>query len=410
MPHAGQLANSSNGTRSRLRPTAALGAGVAISLVLAACGSSSGGGSTSSGGSGGGSSGGSSGSPVTVAMVVPYSGSVADYGLEADRAFKLAFKNYGSSVNGHPIKLQKFDEKCTPSAAVVAVNQALGSNVVALNGPTCSGDVTATMALAETQHVPMLTSAYLPQITQKGDKYIWRNQASDGVLNAALAKFAASKGFKHIAILHGNAAFSEGEGATFAAGMKAVGLTPIADVTYTDFTTDFTGQIQQIKAAHPDAVFLGGYDPDVGRIAGQMRQLGLTAQIFAGEEIAYSDSIAAGGAAVNGAYAYSEFIPTVAAVAPFVQAWKAMFGTTPNSESFSYYNSAVSIIEGLRAAGSNPTAQSLNRALASLNVKTKPTLDTIAYTSTGDQRCPTVLVGQVRDGTFHEVQNDSPSC
>lgn len=391
--------------RPRLRPTMAMASGVALCLALAACGSGSG--SSATGGSSGGKS---SGSPITVAMVVPYSGSVADYGLEADRAFQLAFKYYGSTVNGHPIKLQKFDEKCTPSAAVVAVNQALGSGAVALDGPTCSGDVTATMTLAAAHHVPMLTSAYLPEITQKGDKYIWRNQASDGVLNAALAKYAASKGFKHIAILHGSAAFSEGEGATFAAGMKAVGLTPVANVTYTDFTTDFTGQIEQIKAAHPDAVFLGGYDPDVGRIAAQMRQLGLQAQIFAGEEISYSDSVAAGGAAVNGAYAYSEFIPTRSAVQPFVQAWKSMFNAMPNSESFSYYNAAVAIIEGLRNAGKNPTAESLNTALGKLNVQTKPTLDTISYQSNGDQRCPTVLVGQVQNGSFHEVQNDSPSC
>lgn len=397
-------------SRSRMKMCAAVGGAAAI-LALGACGSSSSKASstgTAAGSSNSGSS--SSGSPITVAEVVPLSGNVADYGLQADRAWQLAFKTYGSTVNGHSIKIQKYDEKCTPSAAVVAVNQALGSGAVALDGPTCSGDVTATMHLAETQHVPMLTSAYLPSITEQGDAFIWRNQASDAVLNGNLAKFIKSKGFSRVAILHGSSGFSAGEGQTMADGLKAVGLSPVADLTYTDGATDFTGQIQSIKAAHPDAVYLGGYDPDLGRIAGQMRQLGLNVQIFAGEEISYSDSIAAGGSAVNGAYAYSEFIPSAPQFQAFTSAWQSMFNTMPNSESFSYYNAAVAIIEGLKNAGANPTPQSLNAALGKLDVKTQPQLDTVAYTSTGNQRCPTVLVGQVVKGNFTMVQNASTSC
>ena len=97
--------------------------------------------------------------------------------------------------------------------------------------------------------IPEIVGAYLPSLTQNGDKSIFRNVASDAQLATIMAQFIKSKGYTRIAILAGTAAFSAGEGVAMNSALTAIGLAPVADISYTDGATDFSGQIEALKAA-----------------------------------------------------------------------------------------------------------------------------------------------------------------
>ena len=353
---------------------------------------------------------GGSGDEITIGFVVPYSGPVAEYGKDADQAWALALDKYGAKVKGKKIHVKKYDDKCNPSDAVGAVKQAIGEGVVALIGPTCSGNVLATQKMAATAKVPMITQAYAPTITTQGSKYIWRMPASDTVLNGNLAKFLQEKGWKdNIAVVHDNTGYGQAEGQTITEGFKKLGIDPVSDITYKVGATDFSGEIQRLKSAGVTNVCLMGYDPDTARIALQMKQLGLDADICGNEVIGYADSLKAAGSALDGAYMYSVFQPDAKRTAAFNQAWKEKYGTPANPEQYEYYLSAVTAIQALKSVKGDITAESVNTAISKLDFQIEG-VATLAFTDTGDPKCPTVLIGEIKNSEAKTVQDDSQTC
>jgi branched-chain amino acid transport system substrate-binding protein len=389
------MENRTVGSMTRIASLALLG------LLAVACGSSSGAADTGKAGAS---------APVKIGFVVPYSGGVAKYGKDADEAWAMATEKYGDTVNGHKLELTKYDDKCKPADAVSAVKQALGAGVVALVGPTCSGNVLATQQMAATARVPMITQAYAPDITTKGSKYIWRMPASDAVLNANLAKFLQGKGWtSDVGVLHDNTGFGQAEGKTITDGYKALGITPKVDLTYKVGATDFSGEIQRLKAANVKTVCLEGYDPDTARIALQMSQLGLKVNVCGNQELAYDDSLEVAGATLNGVYYYSVFQPDAQRLQPFTTAWKAKYGTNPNPEQFEYYLSAVTVIQAIKGISGEVTPESMNTSISKLHFDVDG-MTTLAFTDTGDPKCPTVLVGTVENAKAKTVQDDSKTC
>ncbi|MPZ63667.1 MAG: ABC transporter substrate-binding protein [Propionibacteriales bacterium] len=387
---------SSVSTRPARRRPRRVGVFVVAALMAAGCGSSGTGASTES-------------TEVKIGFVVPYSGVVAKYGQDANHAWQLALEKYGNTVNGYKLEQVKFDEKCQPAAAVRAVRQALGADVVALLGPTCSGDVLATLQAAAQAKVPLITQAYAPDITARNSEYIWRMPASDEVLNANLAKFLKAEGFTKIGVAHDTTGFGQAEGQTIVAGLKAVGITPVANLSYTVGATDFSGEAQKMKSAGADAVCLMGYDPDTARFAFQLRQLGVQAQICSNQAISYATSLKTAPDAVEGAYFYAPFLADDDRFKPFVDAWRAKYNETVDTEGYMYYLSAVTIIEALKTIDGEVTGEKLNEAIGKLSVDVQG-LTRLAFSDTGDPKCPTVLVGTVSKGKPKVVQDDSPSC
>lgn len=396
-------------SRSRIAPrrwalrSVCLGA---ATLALAACSSSgsSGGSSDASGSSG-------SGSPITIAISAPFTGDEADYGTETTNALKLAEKYYGSTINGHPIKMVQFDDKCTGSGAEIAIKNALAANPILIDGPACSGGVQAVQKTIQAAGVPEMVGSYLPSLTANGDTSFFRIVASDAQFARVMAKFIKEKGYKRVAILAGTASFSAGEGQALDAALKQTGVPAVKDISYTDGDTDFSGQIESLKSANPDAVFLASYDPDGARACAQMKQLGLNAHCLSNESMAYADSAHAGGASLNGAYAYAPFLPTQ--LPQFISAWKQQFHTEPNDESYGLgYVGYAAALQALKAAGPNPTPAKLTQLLHSMTFNINLGIGKVKFNSNGDNGCASMYIGQIEDSgkTFNMVENDSLKC
>lgn len=374
--------------------------GAAI-LALAACGSASGSNSGSSG----------SGSPITIAISAPFTGDEADYGTEATNALKLAEKYYGSTINGHPIKMVQFDDKCTGSGAEIAIRSALADNPILVDGPACSAGVSAVQKTLQAAGVPEMVGAYLPSLTTHGDTTFFRNIASDAQFAQVMTQFIKEKGYKRVAILAGTASFSAGEGQALAAALKQAGLPAVKDISYADGDTDFSGQIESLKSAKPDAVFLASYDPDGARACAQMKQLGLNAECLGNESIAYADSAQAGGAALDGTYAYAPFLP--AQLTQFASAWKQAFGTEPNDESYGLgYVGFAAALQAIKAAGPDPTPAKVSQLLHSQTFTVNLGIGKVKYAASGDNACATMSIGQLSDSgkTFNMVKNASLNC
>lgn len=366
---------------------------VAALALTAGCGSS---------GSGGGSGG--SGSPVVVGVVQPYSGAEAYYGKYQNDAWKMAEQKYGSSIDGHPIKLVKGDSKCDPATAVSAVRRILAQQPTVINAPDCSGDTLAMLPITTAAKVPLVSENLAPDITTKGSHYVWRAQASDAATNKLFGKYIAGLGHQHIGVINDTTSYGVANSQTLVDGLSAAGVTPAVKTTYDISATDYSGQILKLKQASVDAAYMEGYDLQEGNLVKQARSLGMNAPIYGPTTASDGTFLKAAGSAAEGVTFATSFLPDWSPSAKsFAKKWQDEFGYPPNMDSVGMYQVAVVTIKALQKAGAGASADQVNSALKSLQVSGLPE-GSVSFTATGDLAHPLVLVGQWHNKTTKMVK------
>ena len=373
------------------RATLAVVSAAALALT-AGCGSSG------SGGSGG------SGSPIVVGVVQPYSGAEAYYGKYQNDAWKMAMQKYGSSIDGHPIKLVKGDSKCDPATAVSAVRRVLAQQPTVINAPDCSGDTLAMLPITTAAKVPLVSENLAPDITTKGSHYVWRVQASDAATNKLFGKYIADQGHQHIGVINDTTSYGVANSQTLVDGLSASGVTPAVKATYDISATDYSGQILKLKQAGVDSAYIEGYDLQEGNLVKQAQSLGLNVPIYGPTTASDGTFLKAAGGAAEGVVFATSFLPGWSPSAKsFAKKWQDEFGYPPNMDSVGMYQAAVVTIKALQKAGADASPDQVNSALKGLQVSGLPE-GSVSFTSTGDLAHPLVLVGQWHNKTTKLVK------
>src|SRR5581483_8046597 len=361
-------------------------------IVATACGSTSG----NTGGS-------ADTTPITVGIVMPYTGDESYYGKFADNAWEMAMAKYGSSINGHPIQLVKADSKCSPTDAVTATRDVLARKPVAIMAPACSADTLAMLPITTAAKAPLVSENLAEAVTQQGSAYVWVVNPNDGVTNKFFGSWLVQQGYSHIGIIHDTTSYGQGNSSTLASALTAAGKAPVVNASYTFSATDYSGQILSLKKANVDAAYLEGYDLQAGNLVKQAKSLGLSVPIFL-PTIAADDTFAqTAGDAADGVTFVTSFIPGMSpAATQIANDTKSKYGYSANMDSVGIYEQAVAIIQGLKAAGPTATSDQLNTAIGKLSISGLP-MGQLSFKSDGEINNPLVVVGTRKNGQAQQV-------
>jgi branched-chain amino acid transport system substrate-binding protein len=194
-------------------------------------------------------------------------------------------------------------------------------------------------------------------------------------LVAAYIKFlTGTMKVKKLGMLQCDQAHCTSGGPLLKSQLEAAGVA----VTVTNFNsgdTDFTGQIQQIKSAAPDAVFVYGLAADGGRIFPQVRRSGITAPLVGDTSLADLSVARLAGNAAEGYVTFwlggVQFIEDkTGAMGKLLASMDANKierpNNTPNLYTLMAYSDVYVLAEGLRGAGKDPTRAELIKSLDSL--------------------------------------------
>lgn len=334
------------------------------------------------------------GTPIVIGVIQPYSGAEAYYGKYQDNAWTFAMAKYGSSVDGHPIKLVKGDSKCDPSSAVSVARQILSQKPVAINSSDCSADTLAVLPISTAAQVPLVSENLAPDITTKGSAYVWRVQSSDAATNKEFGKYVAQQGHTKIGVIHDTTSYGVANAQTMVDGLTSAGLKPVTEAKYDISATDYSGQILQLKQAGVDAAYIEGYDLQEGNLVKQAKSLGLNVPIYGPTTASDDTFLKAAGDAAEGVVFATSFLPDWSDDAKtFSQEWQKQFGYQPNMDSVGMYQAAVVTIKALQKAGGDATSEQLNAAFKDLEVTDLPE-GAVSFTSSGDLAKPLVMVGK----------------
>jgi branched-chain amino acid transport system substrate-binding protein len=307
---------------------------------------------------------------IKVGEVASLTGKEATFGQSSHKGTLLAIEelNAAGGVVGKKFELVTEDNQSKSGESATAARKLLSRDrVVALLGEVASSRSLEMAPIAQAAKIPMVSPASTnPKVTETGT-YIFRVCFIDPFQGTVMAKFAASRGWKKVAILSSSSsAYSVGLAKYFKETHLAGGGTLSAEQKYAEGDKDFKAQLTAIKAAGADAIFVPGYYTECALVAKQARELGLAQPLFGGDGWESESLLTIGGAAVEGVFFSTHYAPdnATSTVTAFVKKFKARWkDETPDAMAALGYDSAMVLADAIKRAGTTDAAK-LRDALA----------------------------------------------
>ena len=299
------------------------------------------------------------GDTILLGEVGSLTGSEATFGISTRNAIELAIRevNAAGGVKGKKIEVRVYDNQSKPEEAAQAANRLINQdNVLLILGEVASSNSMAMAEKAQPAKVPMISNASTnPKVTEIGD-YIFRVCFIDPFQGYVMAKFAHDNlKINKVAVLRDlGSAYSQGLADVFERKFTEMGGKIVARETYTKGSTDFRSQLTAIKRASPDAIYIPGYYNDVGLIARQARELGITAKLMGGDGWDSEKLFELGCAAIEGSYFSNHYSPDDPnpQIQKFIADYKAAFGSVPDSLAALGYDAARVAVDAIKRAPS----------------------------------------------------------
>lgn len=342
---------------------------VVAALVLAGCGS----GESEAGADDKGS--------VKIAALNPLSGAVASQGLDTLHGSQLAVEIVNGDhptidlplaggkglpgLGGRTVELISADTQGDPQKGASDVDQAVtGKGAVAVLGAYQSAVTKAASQRAERLRVPFVNGeSSSVELTERGLKWFFRTGPSDATFAQSFFDFLdtmkkAGKPTKDVAIFHGNEDYGNGGAKITTELAKARGYTVVADVSYDISAADLTSQVQQLKSADPDVVFVLSYADPATKLVNALKQLdwypaGLLAYGAGFVDNAFLKGV---GKDAEGMMTRSSWSAEIADKRPAAKAiaelFKKQYGAEMTENSARSFTGALTLLQAIDKAGS----------------------------------------------------------
>ncbi len=304
------------------------------------------------------------GDTIKVGVYGDTTGATSSFGLSTKNGVQLAFDeiNAAGGVNGKKLEMVFEDDQGTPEKAKTVISKLINQDkVVAVLGEVASSNSLAAAPVAQEAKIPMITpSSTNPKVTEQGD-YISRVCFIDPFQGSVMAKFAANTlKAKTAAILNDNSSdYSKGLTQFFEQEFTKLGGTVITKQTYAQKDQDFKAQLTQMRDQKPDVIYIPGYYGEVGIIAKQARELGMTQPLLGGDGWDSPELWKLGGAALKPAYISNHYSADNPApeIQNFVKAYQTKFSVAPDSLAALAYDSAKVLADAIKRAGGTDSAK-----------------------------------------------------
>jgi branched-chain amino acid transport system substrate-binding protein len=306
------------------------------------------------------STGGAAGSnEIVIGHLASMTGGQATFGQQTDQGLRLALDeiNAAGGVKGRKIRVITEDTQSKQEEAATAVTKLISrDNVTAILGEIASSNSLAAGPIAQANKVPMISPGSTnPAVTEKGD-YIFRICFIDPYQGEALAKYVANDmKLTRAAILRDvKSDYSMGLADFFKNTFTSLGGTIVADSSYSGGDSDFKSQLTTIKSANPQLIFVPGYYTEIGQIAVQARDLGITIPLVGGDGWESPKLIEIGGKALEGCFYSNHYHVDDPSpmVHEFVAAYEKKYGAKPDAMAALGYDSMKFLAAAMERAKS----------------------------------------------------------
>ena len=312
---------------------------------------------------------------VTVGIVTSLTGPMAPPGKFQTNGFNLAAEELnaagGIAVGGrkYRVELKVYDTRANPAEGASAMQRlATVDKVPLVLGELHSGVAAAEAPVAQDYGIPLiLTVPTGPSLTEQGNRFLFRVNASNDQLNLALADFIQKQGWAPLSFI----AWSNDAGRGGVNGMKKlIGEANTGYVGYFNVgDVDFSSHVSNIRAANARAVMLF-MDEEPGSLAiKQLRDAGLKTQLI-GTLAMGSDRFLKrlDAARLDGMVQYNAFPPNANTprIRAFSERYRKKYGEEAHGFAAQSYDGLMLAAAAMQKAGTVSDGKALREALAAI--------------------------------------------
>lgn len=224
---------------------------------------------------------------VKVGVMMAFSGGSSSMGYGANKGIQLAKKQLGADN----IEIVQADSKCDPKIAAEAIKKLIQQHVVAIIGEGCSSASVAALPAANNAKIPMISPSASSPTLSIPDDYFFRVVPPDNFQGAFMAQSIYDKGIRNVAVFYTNEPYGTGMNKVFQEKFEGLGGKVVATAYAEPDVIDLTTQINQLKAANPQAVFIAPNSVVSGTaVIKLLRQANVNVPLF-GADIMYDTTI-----------------------------------------------------------------------------------------------------------------------
>lgn len=315
-----------------------------LSLVGVACGS---GDSTSDGAA-------TSCEGVKIAFFGALTGDAGNLGVNIKKGLDLAVAEFNDANADCQVGIEAYDSQGDPDQAPALADKAIAdAGVLGIVGPAFSGESKAVNGKFDEAGLPIITpSATNADLSKNGWKIFHRALAGDDKQGPGLASKITADGKMKVGVLDDASEYGKGlaDIVQTSLGDKAVEMNSIDPES-----ADYSAVVTAAKDAGIDALFFGGYYAAAGKLAKQLRDGGVDAQLYFGDGVLDKGYIEAGGPAAEGSIIGCTCAP-FDSNAKFLAAFKAKFNEDPATYGAEAYDAATVFLAAIKSGARDRAA------------------------------------------------------
>lgn len=189
--------------------------------------------------------------------------------------------NKSGGINGHPLELIVMDTEGDATKATLYVKKLMTKNkVLAVIGPSTSGNSIAVLPLAKKYQTPLVSVAASYKIvnndkTGKPYKWVFKTPQTDSMAAEAIYTHMQSKNISKIAVMSVTSGFGASGRAELLRLASKFNMNIVADEKYGPKDTDMTAQLTKIKALQPQAIVNWSIGPTQVTVVRNWKGLGM---------------------------------------------------------------------------------------------------------------------------------------
>jgi branched-chain amino acid transport system substrate-binding protein len=318
---------------------------------------------------------------LKIGAIFATSGPSAFLGVPEERGLRLKVDeiNRNGGINGRKIEVVQYDtEGNTTKAAQLARRLIESDKVLAIVGPSSSGESLQVLPIANELKTPLITHAGTEKMTNPVTPWVFNTPPTDRVVAAHLLGVFKAKGITQIALMSAADGFGQSGANVVTELAPKYGVTVARHEEFNRTDADMTAQVLKAKDSPAQAMLVWSAFPAPTIIAKNAAAVGYAKPVYNSFAAASKDLLVQAGPAAEGSYVSSMRLlapetlkasdPMRPAVMKIYTEYKAKYNEAP-ATFVAHSHDAMSILEAaLRKVNGPVTRDNLRAAMETVTV------------------------------------------
>ena len=275
--------------------------------------------------------------------------------VAAGVTFAVKELNAKGGILGKQIELLVEDDQAKPDVSATVARKLVDAGAVFILSVSLTPATQQAQSVTKESKTPHMTPSNSGDTltTQVDNPNFWQTGPLGSTQISTLLSYAKNKNYKKVALIGENSDLGQLTNKFFKAGLEKAGVQIVAEEIVPGGSTTADPQMQKVRAASPDAIFMTGITTGPNLlILKSYRQLGIKTPVLANYNMSVPVYMTAAKGLIDGITFVDAFDPAKPATMRFVEAYKKDTGVEPYNLIGYGYDGVMLVADAITRAGS----------------------------------------------------------